>query len=72
MVISLHCDPTGVRIRVRDSGSGLPHTVCKGSLRMTLIRALCQQIGSRCHFTTDNGTLFLLEVPTAASVSAMA
>lgn len=70
LAISMHCDPTGVRIQVRDSGPGLPDTLRNGSLGMTLIGALCQQIGARHHFTTDNGTHFSLEVPTRAPATA--
>lgn len=72
LAISLRCDPDGVHIQVRDTGPGLPDTVRKGSLGMTLIRALSQQIGACYRFTNDNGTLFSLEIPSTCPAPVMA
>lgn len=56
-----------LRLEVRDTGPGMPADAAKGSLGLTIIRALARQIGARAWFETDNGTVFRLDIPFAPS-----
>ena len=64
--VAVSCSGEMYNIVVRDTGVGMAKKPGGGSLGLTLIHSLVQQMDGQYSFTNEGGTIFQLQVPLAA------